>query len=320
MGVITKFEEVTPDWLSEALRAEVLDVSLSTSSSNWATNAALIATLADGGTKRLWLKRCLGNTFGRSEVDYYLQDYVDLKNAPLVTCYDASYEEGVGYHILLDDLSGEFRDRKTADTTLEHGLALAEAIARLHSHHWERGSPPSSGAWDAYFAQVEPGLAPLEAETGLALREGFDDHASRLRERWSNPIGLTLLHGDINPTNVLTPIAADSPVYMLDRQPFDWAITYGLAVYDLAYAVVPWWPYELRVSCQEQILRCWYDQLEQSGYSWGQALADWELSVEHCLHVPIEWCREPDDMDRMRGLWEWQFGNILGGSVRNGLH
>lgn len=312
MGVIRSFQEVNPAWLSEVLGAEVTRVSVSTSSSNWAQNASLIATFADGTERRLWLKLCLGDTFGRSEVDYYLKDYVSLPNAPLVACHDASYEEGIGYHILLDDLSGEFRDRKSADTTLEHGLALAEAIACLHSHHWERGVPPSGREWDAYFAQIEPGIAPLEAQTGFALRKDFEDHARRLLDRWSNPVGLTLLHGDINPTNVLTPHGTDSPVYILDRQPFNWAITYGLAVYDLAYAIVPWWPHEFRLSCQEQILRCWYDHLGQLGYSWEQALSDWELSEEHCLHVPIEWCREPDDVDRMRGLWEWQFGNITG--------
>ncbi len=312
MGVIRSFQEVNPAWLSEVLGAEVTRVSVSTSSSNWAQNASLIATFADGTERRLWLKLCLGDTFGRSEVDFYLKDYVSLPNAPLVACHDASYEEGIGYHILLDDLSGEFRDRKSAHTTLEHGLALAEAIACLHSHHWERGVPPSGREWDAYFAQIEPGIAPLEAQTGFALRKDFEDHARRLLDRWSNPVGLTLLHGDINPTNVLTPFEADSPVYILDRQPFDWSITYGLAVYDLAYAIVPWWPYEFRVSCQKQILRCWYDHLGKGGYSWEQAVADWELSVEHCLHVPLEWCREPADVDRMRGLWEWQFGNITG--------
>lgn len=316
--MIREFREVTPGWLSRVLGSDVRSVELKTSSSNWASNAVISAVLASGEARSFWLKLCLGDTFGRSEVNYYLRDYVDLEGAPLVRCYDACYEEGVGYHILLDDVSGTFRDRKEAEPTLEHGLALAEAIAKLHAHHWEKQESPGRDKWDPYWAQVSPGVEPLEVETGLILQRWFAEHAEKLMARWGNPTGLTLLHGDINPTNVLTPKEAELPIFILDRQPFEWAITYGLAVYDLAYAIVPWWPFEFRVGFQEQILRRWYECLGQPGYSWEQVQSDWELSVQHCLHVPIEWCREPGDLERMRGLWQWQLGNITGAAVGRG--
>lgn len=319
MPLITKFDEVTPEWLSEVLREEIVSVEFCISSSNWASNASIRAITATGEVRSLWLKLCLAESFGRSEVDYYLNDYIGLPNAPIVNCYDAVFEERVGYHILLDDLSREFRDRKSAQPTLEHGLALAQAIAILHSHHWERGTTPTEHQWDAYFAHVEPGIAPLEEASGLSLGASFHTHANRLRDRCTNPSGLTLLHGDINPTNVLSPNEAEAPVYLLDRQPFGWSITYGLAAYDLAYAIVPWWPYEFRKNCQLQILRHWYEHLNQPNYSWEQALADWDLSVELCFHVPIEWCRNPDDVVNMRGLWAWQFENITGMAIKSGV-
>jgi hypothetical protein len=123
---------------------------------------------------------------------------------------------------------------------------------------------------------------------------------------------MTMLHGDINPTNVLTPKSADAPVFFLDRQPLDGKTPYGLALYDLAYAIAPWWPRTLRLEHEEAILRTWFETLAQPSYSWEQALADWSLSVEHCLCVPADWCIDPVECDSMRSLWEWQLGNLDG--------
>ncbi len=312
MPTIQRFNQVTPAWLTAVLGEEVVGVELTSSTSTWAQNASISALMASGHRRRLWLKLCLGDTFSCSEVNYYSRDYVELADAPLVTCYDSCYEPGIGYHLLLDDLSEEFRDRKDAPPTLEYGLALASAIGRIHAHHWESGVPPTMVQWNEYLNHIRSGIGPFEMATGFPVRAKFESHATRLRERWFNPIGLTLLHADINPTNVLTPKVAESPVFILDRQPFDWTITYGLAVYDLAYAVVPWWPYEFRVSIQEVILKRWLYEIGRPEYTWEQAREDWYLSVEHCLHIPIEWCRDPSDLERMRGLWEWQLANILG--------
>jgi hypothetical protein len=312
MPVIQRFDQVTPAWLTSVLGEVVVDVDFSTSRSSWAQNASIVACMADGSNRFLWLKLCLGTTFGRSEVDYYTRDYTALVDAPLVPCYDACYEAGVGYHLLLEDLSFEFQDRKHSPPTLAHGLAIAAALARLHNHHWESASPPTTKDWKRYFDQIRPGIEPIEQETGLSFQANFEFHAKALVQRWSKPVGLTLLHGDINPTNVLTPKGLEAPVYFLDRQPFEWKLTYGLAAYDLAYAIVPWWSYEFRTKHQDEILRNWFDHLEQPGYSWTQAQADWKLSVEHCLHIPIEWCGDPSDLEKMRPLWEWQLRNISG--------
>ena len=121
---------------------------------------------------------------------------------------------------------------------------------------------------------------------------------------------MSLLHGDLNPTNVLTPRGAESPVYFLDRQPFKWSLTYGVAVYDLAYFVIPWWPEQARHEWGHAVLRRWHEALDKPGYSWSEAQADWRLSVEQCLHVPLEWCSKAATMESMRWLWEAQFARV----------
>jgi len=73
-----------------------------------------------------------------------------------------------------------------------------------------------------------------------------------------------------------------------------------VAATDLAYMLVLWWPNEARRLYEEAILRRWYESLGTEEYSWGEALADWVLSVEQCLHVPLEWCSKPDTLGRMR--------------------
>ena len=163
---------------------------------------------------------------------------------------------------------------------------------------------------DRYFEEISPGVAAMECATGLTLRTRFQNHEQAMRTRWARSHGMTLLHGDLNSMNILTPKSGDRPVYFLDRQPFDWSLQYGVAVSDLAYMLVLWWPNEARRLYEEAILRRWYESVGTEEYSWDEALADWLLSVEQCLHVPLEWCSKPDTFDRMRWLWEIQLDRV----------
>lgn len=310
MRVLTDSNQITTAWLSEKLSQVVTQLMLHTEASNWASQVRLQATLDDGTTRALRLKLCLGETFGSSEVEFYTCDYATLADAPLVRCYDAQFESGVGYHILLDDLSETHHDRKEAPPTLEYGLAVAEALGRLHRHHAGSQPVPDDSVWERYFAEIRPGVLPMEEATGQAFAERFEHHAQALRTRWSDPQGQSLLHGDLNSSNILTPKDSESPVYFLERQPFDWSLTYGLAAYDLAYFLILWWPEEIRQAHEAEIVRRWWEAFAQAGYSWEQALSDWKLSVEQCLHVPLEWCSKPKTVETMRWLWSFQLARV----------
>ena len=311
MHVITDPTQITSDWLSEKLAQTVTDFTLHTEASNWASQVLVQATLADGTTKSLRLKLCVGETFGPSEVEFYTKDYVTLANAPLVHCYDAQFAPGVGYHILLEDLSETHHNRRDAPPTLEYGLAVADALGRMHRHHAGSQPVPDDFVWERYFAEIRPGVKTMEQATGQVFATSFEEHADALRQRWTDPIGQSLLHGDLNSTNILTPKDAESPVYFLDRQPFDWSLTYGLAAYDLAYFLILWWPEEARTAHEAAILERWYTAFAQPEYSWEQAQRDWRLSVEQCLHVPLEWCSKPETVEKMRWLWSFQLARVM---------
>jgi hypothetical protein len=105
-------------------------------------------------------------------------------------------------------------------------------------------------------------------------------------------------------------VGHETPLYFLDRQPFDWSLTYGVAASDLAYFMIPWWPEQTRAECELVVLRHWYDALDAPEYSWSEAQADWRLSVEQCLNVPMEWCSKPTTLESMRWLWLAQFSRV----------
>ena len=316
--VLRGAEDISAGWLSDVLQRDVVRFAASSEQSSWSNQHPIVVTFADGTTHTLRLKVCLGATFGRSEVDYYTRDYVSLIEAPLVRCWNAEYEEGIGYHLLLDDLSATYRNRRGVPPTLEYGLAAAEALGRLHRHCWRSKPAPEQAVLDRYFEEISPGVAAMERATGLTLRARFQNHERAMRKRWTQSHGMTLLHGDLNSMNILTPKSGDQPVYFLDRQPFDWSLQYGAAANDLAYMLVLWWPNEARRLYGEAILRRWHESLGIEDYSWDEALADWSLSVEQCLHVPLEWCSKPDTLDRMRWLWEIQLDRVKDALGRQG--
>jgi hypothetical protein len=190
--VISSEDEVSASWLSQVLGQGVEHVRIASDNGNWSRQLAIEAHLIDGTMRALRLKVCLGDTFGRSEVDYYTRDYVGLRDAPLVLCFDAQYDPAVGYHILLDDLAATHSDRRDAAPSLAYGIAVAEALGRMHRYHWESMPAPDDAALDRYFAEIRPGLAAMESATGCPLRDRFERHEHAFRLRWASPHAMAL--------------------------------------------------------------------------------------------------------------------------------
>lgn len=303
-------QAVSPAWLTQVLKRDVASLSRSEETSNWSSQVRLQVSFHDGSVAALRLKICAGQTFGRSEVDYYTRDYIDMPDAPLVKCWDAGFDPVGGYHLLLDDLHGSCSDRKAVAPTRAYGLAVAAALGRLHRHHWQAQPCPSERTVDRFFEAVRGGIAPLVALAGYPAVTEAEEVEGLLRKRLKSSHDMSLLHGDLNPTNVLTPIDADGPVYFIDRQPFDWSLTYAPAAFDLAYFLALWWPADARAAHEEEVLRCWHAHLGSESYTWAHAAHDWQLAVRQCLFVPIQWCAEPDTAETMRWLWEVQLSRV----------
>jgi hypothetical protein len=260
--------------------------------------------------------------FGPSEVEYYTRDYVGLTDAPLLPCYHAAYSaEQHAYHLLLADVSATHHNNWETTPSLAYGISLAGALAILHAHWWGCVAVPAAQI-DRHMAHVRPGLAPLLAHAegeiptaGVeALHRIVQDHPAAMRVRIGQDNHFTLIHGDPNPGNILTPIAGDGPVYLIDRQPFDWSFTAWLGVSDLAYLMALRWQPERRRQLEMDVLRHYHACLQQrgvTGYTWEQLLADYKLSVMQMAYVPIEWCVWEEDRERMKWLWLAQLQRVM---------
>lgn len=325
-SVITTIDQVTPAWLTAVLRrsgaltrGDVTAFDIAGGRGNWSSNARLaVSYTADArGTlpRRLFLKMVDtdlgdGEFFGPSEVDYYTRDYVDVPAAPLLRCYDARYSEELRrYHVLLDDVSETHVNASAKEPTLAYGLALAEGLAALHARWWggerlaEAGAPiHSPGHIHNFVAIAEPGVdhilrrfsSELHPHWPDAIRELFARHPQAMIERAGDPNGLTLIHGDTGEQNILTPRQGDRPVYLIDRQPFDWSLTTWLGAYDLAYAMVLDWSTERRRQWEMSVLERYHAKLVAQGvqgYSWQRLVDDYRLCAAMGVYVAVEYCR-----------------------------
>jgi hypothetical protein len=323
--VITAIDQVTTAWLTAVLRRSgaltrgaVASLEVDTGGGNWSSNARLslsyTAEAQGARPRRLFLK--MVNTdlddesFDASEVTYYRRDYVDVAAAPLLRCYDARHsEERRRYHVLLDDVSETHVNASEKEPTLAYGLALAEGLAALHARWWggerlaEAGAPMHNASHLRNFAAIaEPGVdhilgrfsSELQPHWPDAIRELFARHPQAMIERTNDPNGFTLIHGDTGEQNILVPRQGDRPVYIIDRQPFDWSLTTWLGAYDLAYAMVLDWPVELRREWEMSVLERYHARLVAKGvqgYSWQRLVDDYRLCVAMGVYVAVEYCR-----------------------------
>ncbi|WP_309119359.1 phosphotransferase [Paenibacillus sp.] len=277
-----------------------------------------------GAPDSLFLKLCGGGAFGRSEVDYYTKDYAGKRGVPIPKCYDACYKD-MSYHLLLEDLTNTHRNHWDVEPTLAFGKAAARALARLHSYGWGADRLAALGyrvvdEWQLgrYLAQVRTGFEPLlealrggsDFSSSAVAADVFERHPDAMARRLSSGGPFALIHGDVNPGNILTRHdGRTDDIYFIDRQPFDWSLQSWIGPSDLSYMMVLWWKPERRRALEIDVLREYYDSLLAFGvsdYSWERTLSDYRLSALQCFYVAASWCVDPEERIKMRWLWSSQ--------------
>lgn len=287
----------------------------------------------------LVLKLCPeGHGFlGASEPNYYVRDYIGLTAGPIVECYGTvgslaatSQSVGNGYAIFLEDLGRDYTDNKRTEPDAAHAANLGHALGQLHSHHWGPDADPEGphdleAEFQRFLSHVSGGIEPIFADLGdeldpssrARLTRAFIDDADRMVGRAMDGNGLTLVHGDPNPTNVLSTHAASGngpPLYLIDRQPFEWSLRLWLGASDLVYAAAPFWPEEHRRALQHTLMDSYHRTLLENGvrsYSWEDLLEDWKSCACMAAFTAIEWGSDPTSLKEMKWLWERQLHRAL---------
>ena len=324
-NVITRMDQVTPEWLTSVLydsgaltNGAVTKFAVENGRGNWSANVILRVQYNDGSKggkpRQLFLKMVKmdmnGEFFSSSEVTFYTHDYTDVADAPLVRCHNAACSEKLRrYHVLLDDVSETHIEAADKAPTLEYGLALAEGLAAMHARWWgaERLAEAGAAIHSAWHIRRFVDLSKLGAEQMLshfsadlepswpaAIQNLYAKHPLAIIERSLDDHGFTLVHGDTGHHNILVPRVGDRPIYIIDRQPFDWALTTWLGAYDLAYAMVLDWDVETRRRLELPVLKHYHAQLSARGvfgYSWDRLYDDYRLCVAMCVYVATEYFR-----------------------------
>lgn len=341
-GCITDPDQADAQWLTDVLReagalldGRVASVARASERSSWSRSVWLEPRYESGASgekpRALLLKICAdpAESFGPSEYHYYTRDYRDYAAAPLVRCYHAAYQpKPRAYHLLLADLRTTHGNGFQVAPSLELACETAGALARLHARYWGAAGLAELGFGlatpeevDVYFSHIEPGLEPLLEDMGEAmprarhelLRRIFGEHPRLLSSRLRDERGFTLVHGDLNPGNVLWPLRGTAPVYLIDRQPFDWSLQRWLGASDLArLMIIPWAP-ELRREWQLPALRRYQEVLGRAGVElpWELLLDDYRLAALESVQIAVEWCADPITRVEKRELWEWMLGRAL---------
>lgn len=315
-------DDVTSTWLSEVLGRPVEVLSRSSEVSIWGAHARLEVKDTSGEVMKLRVKIGSASTFGTSEVDYYQRLFTGLPDAPLVRCHHAA-ADSTHYHLLLDDLSQTHRNLDDVVITEAYGRALVDAVGRLHAHRWPQ-PPPTPEDVERGLGDARAGLpVMLAAMTGDfteadrdVVRRVFETQPAVMQARVGNPAGFTFTHGDLNPGNILAPRNGDpaDQVFLLDHQPFLGSSVNGLAMSDLAYAMVLWWPVEDRRRWASGLVDQWHAGLLRRGvvgYSLAMAREDWKQCVKQTLFVPASRCSEPEALTTMRWLWQMFLRRVL---------
>ncbi|MEM7442964.1 MAG: hypothetical protein AAF414_06510 [Pseudomonadota bacterium] len=344
-------DEIGVDWVVNALRSERYETSPITGLRIEPLSAenSSVAQLHLAGPaahrqlpSTLFLKLCPpGHDFlGASEIAYYTRDYEGLSGAPIIRCYAAAGPRdvamanslGAGYALLLADLTTGFTDNKLIEPTGQHAALLGRSIGRLHAHRWGPNADPEGrhdlGAdLDRCLAHVSRGLSPvldtlgdtLDVSDRSRLVRVLEDDVEQLRIQALEGSSLTLVHGDPNPTNVLTQRSlrdgSGAPaLYLIDRQPFAWSLRLWLGASDLVLASVPYWSVNARREHQGALLKGYHAAIIEGGiidYDWDALIGDWRACLCHAVLVAVEWGTNDSTLTNMRWLWEPQLRRAI---------
>ncbi|HLF91642.1 MAG TPA: aminoglycoside phosphotransferase family protein [Anaerolineales bacterium] len=335
--IITFPQDATPEWLTEIFHTnghlpagEVVSVKQGYRMFGGSTIIPLDLEYSPGATatapRRVLLKLPdpRGEKTGDQEVDFYTRIAPLMDPSPGIRCYHAANEDGLGFTILMEDLSESHESHIPSfiPPLEERGRMMVDTLARFHAFWWDH---PKLGGEVGDFP-TEAGLARWQEEYQGWTGEFFDEMGDRLSARERKIVEgareailprmytryfirkhLTLIHSDPHAGNFLYPRdPAKDTLRIIDWK--SWHINLG--VDDMAHMMGLFWFPTHRARWQEIYLRQYHETLRAhgvEGYSWEMCWADYRLAAATYVLYPIwQWSREMPEL-----IWWHNFQRIL---------
>ena len=301
---ITSIDEITLDWLNDALRGSKalqsgrvihfqVERSLDAPMSN---DVYILSVEYEHGSQGslppgVFFKR--GRMYG--EVDFQKSVAQYLHPSLLVPCYYAAFANELGQsNLLFADLHPTHRfPEKDSELGLLECMNLMPVLATLHRELWEHPEFKADGEIGAQDKNLPLNMAlpaarnnypQFVSKLGDRLPQDRRDQYERIFASLPHPLwqarraGLkqvTIVHGDVHVKNLAFPRSAGHPIHLAD-----WSLWHiDLPTYDLAYLLALRMPKEKRNQIEMNCLKEYHLRLGISAYSFEQLLEDYRLSI-----------------------------------------
>lgn len=257
--------------------------------------------------------------FGTRELDLYRLIQAKKLQVPLPSCL-AWESDDTSYTLLLEDLSATHKTDWDFELSAAQAQTAAAATADLHALYWGQNAEtaheqaPTRERIQEYIAIASQGLNGLLSDADFLERKDVrliediminaEQAYMRLADGAANR--LTLTHSDPNPGNILYPRMNGGKAYLIDRQPFDWTLSFWLGASDLALMMVQWWPTELRRKLERVVVQAYVNRLLERGIecSFDAIWNDYRVCATQCLLGALSRCRY--EHERTRDAWVWK--------------
>jgi len=331
-------DEVTPAWLTAALRAggtireatvtaaprvqigqgvgilgELARVALEYDRNEPGAPKTLIAKIPTADPGGRGIAEMLG--FYEKECRFYSEvgNGVGIRTAE---CYYADGDpENVQYIILMEDLGGLAIGDQVVGATVDECRLLVTEVAKLHAKWWASPDLDALGwipfgndpiikfAALAYAQSLEPFLQNFGDRLTGEQRDMALKFLPRMNPMQDNFAGApyTLCHGDLRLDNVFWGSPDNTSAVTL----VDWQIAIkARGTYDIGYFMSQSVDPDIRAASEENLIRDYQRALAGNGvkgYSFDQAWDDYRMTTMFCFTYPVTSCGSID-LANERGL------------------
>ncbi len=324
LAIPSTMDEITPEWLTGALRAggflssgtvsaiqkvtigagvgilgELSRITLTYSAADANSPETLIAKIPTADPAGKGIAQMLG--FYEKEARFYSELCKDIGVRAARSYYTGSDPVNVNYVILMEDLGALAIGDQAAGASAEECGVLLREMAKLHARWW---NSPELEALDWIPAVNSPtiklsalayaqALEPFVAKFGSHLTPRQVEIAQKLLFRL-NPMQdsfasapYTLCHGDLRLDNVFWGSPDNSsPVTLIDWQ----IAAKGRGANDVGYFMSQSVDPKIRASNEDALVREYHRTLLDNGvegYSWDQCWDDYRATTMGCLVIPV---------------------------------